>query len=257
MRSAIDSMPDQAKAQGNLRTRNSTPVKIIGALALFSLLLSLGAWQLQRAEEKRERAAIFQQRFEAAPIELAARRSEALESLIWRQVRLAGRFSGPSFILENRTRNGRVGFEVLSIFSAETGFKVLVNRGWVIANADRRKLPRIDLPNEVVALGGYIGPPPVTGIKLNDATHQIETIDDQLVRIQIVDLPAIARAYNIDLEPYVLYLDESSPGGYERQWLRPGDGSERHTAYAVQWFSMAFVLVVIVSVTTYRNKKKR
>ena len=47
----------------------------------------------------------------------------------------------------------------------------------------------------------------------------------------------------------MLRLKDNNPGGYERHWQVVNVPVHKHTGYAVQWFTMAIVLVGLYIVT--------
>jgi len=230
--------------------------RALGSAALFFGLISLGLWQLDRAAEKRARSDEYAERFAATPIDIGAWNAYSLDEVRWRRVTASGRFSSPALLLDNRTHSGSVGFEVLAPFILDDGRTVLVDRGWVAADPDRNKLPTLETPEPRLTLSGHIGPPPVTGLKFNAQAETIETLAPGLARLQNVDPAQIASAFNLVLEPGVIYLAEDSPAGYVRAWPPPGDDSERHRAYAVQWFAMAGIFLIILISAKFRRSKR-
>ena len=89
---------------------------------LLPVVVSLGMWQLSRAEEKR--------RFENAYLDrigaLAA--PPGAELVAFQRLRLSGEFEqGRDFLLDNQTRNGEIGYGVISVFRSDDG------RGWLMA----------------------------------------------------------------------------------------------------------------------------
>ena len=84
-------------------------------LLLLPLLLSLGAWQLQRADEK---SALLdrQEARRQAPAQAIGELEQSAD-LAFRRVLLRGYFDAEhSVLLDNRTRDGRVGVELLQPF---------------------------------------------------------------------------------------------------------------------------------------------
>lgn len=227
---------------------------MLATVALAAVLVGLGFWQLDRAAQKQTRASSFADRFSAPAVDLAAWSNSAIEEIQWRRVRTKGQFSGPHFLLDNRVNRGRVGFEVLSPFALVAGPTVLINRGWVPGGRDRKQVPTIATPVTAITLAGHAGPPPVTGLKFNEAADAFESFARGVVRVQSVDIEKIRSRYDLPLKPYVIYLDETSPAGFNRQWIPPGDGAAKHRAYAVQWFAMAIVLVIIYAVIGQRAR---
>ncbi|NNF66767.1 MAG: SURF1 family protein, partial [Gammaproteobacteria bacterium] len=99
-------------------------------LLVLPVLLWLGLWQLDRAEQKRT---MFDQFGAGAPVvsqQELTKQSPA--SLRYRQTRLRGRMlSERQFLLEGMTHEGRPGLQVLTPFELSSGEIVMVNRGWI------------------------------------------------------------------------------------------------------------------------------
>ncbi|MCP4952442.1 MAG: SURF1 family protein, partial [Proteobacteria bacterium] len=56
--------------------------------------------------------------------------------------------------------------------------------------------------------------------------------------------------------PYVLRLAPDAVGGFVREWPGPSRTMiQRHQAYAVQWFGMAAVFVLVVISFMWRQRK--
>ncbi|MDA0821285.1 MAG: SURF1 family protein [Proteobacteria bacterium] len=228
---------------------------LIVVFACVVVLVRLGFWQLSRAEEKRVRSESFSARLSEDPLPLAELHDANFDSIQWRRATGHGRFTGAVILLDNRTDHGQIGTEVLSPFQFASGFTVIVNRGWIRTSLDRRTLPKITTVTTPLPISGHIGPPPVTGLKLNSAADDVEDLAANLMRIQSVDLTTLGNRLNLKLAPFVVYLDAQSKEGFERSWPEPGDGAAKHRAYAVQWFAMAFVLMVITIVLIIQRNK--
>ncbi|MDX1563642.1 MAG: SURF1 family protein, partial [Gammaproteobacteria bacterium] len=122
---------------------------VFGGLLLAAAgFVSLGRWQLDRAEVNRSLAARFAAGIDAAPLTVPLAEIES-EMLRYERLSLRGRYEpAMQILLDNRTRDGVAGYEVLTPFRVEdAGPLVLVNRGFVPAALDRSVLPD-------VALGG-------------------------------------------------------------------------------------------------------
>ena len=134
---------------------------IVFSLVLFPLLIVLGFWQLERAEEKRSIVDEFRLNQQAPPATL----EDLLESSNhqYRSAWLTGTLDGGRRIfLDNRVKYGRPGYEVVEAMTVlglnvGTGPQlVLVNRGWVAASLDRRQLPQIETVVGEVQLRGSL-----------------------------------------------------------------------------------------------------
>lgn len=211
-----------------------------------SVLVSLGLWQLERAAQKRERHAAYVMAFAARPLALdAIEQASAAPDYRWRRVRLSGRYLDVNVLLDNRIRSGRVGYEVLTPFVTDGGRTILVNRGWTVVPGSRSARPEVAAGDDPTTLAGYLGDPPVVGLVMDSAAYDGEWLSPQLLRVQRVALDGLSSVLGHELWPAVVYLDGGQPAALLTDWATPGDGSARHTAYAVQWFAMAVVLAVL------------
>lgn len=202
---------------------------------LIPLLLWLGVWQLQRAAEKQQ----LLDRWNSARTNLTALPESVTDSV---SVQLSGRFvPGVIYLLDNRTREGRAGYEVVVPFKAEQSMQevrlVLVNLGWIAASQYREQLPDIDLPQEIVSLSGRLVTPSAPLQLLPDTWPQ-----SGLVRIQQLDMVRLARRHP-GLYPAVIRLEKPLLPELRVGWPVVTMLPERHIGYAVQWFGLALVLM--------------
>lgn len=209
----------------------------LAVLALLPLLLGLGFWQLQRAEEKR-----------ALLAEQAARRAAPVVGLIglaaldepgFRRVRLVGEFDAAhSLLLDNRLRGGRVGVELLQPFlDRPSGRWVLVNRGW-LPWPQRATPPAFDTPVGELSLEASVYRPPGSAFLLGDGAPG----EGWPRLVNAVDAPALWRELDRDGLAAELRL-EPGPASYVGDWPLVASGPEKHTGYAVQWFALAATLL--------------
>jgi surfeit locus 1 family protein len=230
-------------------TTNVTFKRVL-LVSLFALacagLTSLGLWQLSRAEAKRLRFEDFTARRDAPAIDIDAIGDQApTADYYWRPILLRGHYRETHILLDNRVRNTQAGYEVLTPFRTDGGRTVLVNRGWVALPGLREAVPDVIAPADPFVIRGYVGPPPVVGVDIGGVGAEPEWLAPRMVRVQRVDFAALSAVIEDAPWPAVVYLDKQAPGALDADWPVPGDGSARHTAYAVQWFTMAVVLAII------------
>jgi len=203
---------------------------------LLPLLLGLGVWQLQRAEEKH--ALLTEQAAQARAPVLALAELAPLGEPGFRRVRLEGAFDAAhSLLLDNRQRGGRVGVELLQPFlDRPSGRWVLVNRGW-LPWPDRRRAPEFDTPAGELTLLATVYRPPGEAFLLGGgaATAGWPRL------INAVDAPALWRELRRDGLSDELRL-QPGPASYVGDWPTVNMGPERHLGYAVQWFALAATL---------------
>jgi surfeit locus 1 family protein len=211
---------------------------IAGLLSVAAVLACLGAWQLRRADETRALGAQFAAAESALPLERAP---DALsDELRFRRLRAHGSYaSGHQFLLDNRVREGVAGYEVLTPLKlADDSRWLLVNRGWVPADADRRVLPEVAVDAGPRAVSGRVERLPQPGIRLGAAGAASTAAGDVAVVVYPTsqELGALLGERLLD---YELLLDDAAADGFSRDWRAPGLARERHLAYAGQWFLLA------------------
>lgn len=213
-------------------------------LLLLPVLISLGMWQLHRAQEKRLLQAEFDRRQDEPPAPFALYHEPA-EQLRFRRVVMHGYYEPKyQFLLDNRVEQGQVGYYVLTPLRIDgSDTRVLVNRGWVALGSSRETLPRIDTPEATVDVTGIVTIPDVHGFHLGSARPPGSGWQPVW---EYLDPAEYARSVPFAVQPVVVLLDPDSPaGGFRRQWARLDAGITTHEGYAVQWFSLASALVAI------------
>lgn len=228
------------------------------ALLAIAAFYSLGSWQLGRGKQKEAMLAAAQQVLAQRddPMPLAAASDSAVKAGYgWAAG--PGRFvSAPAVLLDNQTRDGRVGVRVYRAFQPATGgTPLLVELGWLPLPADRQ-LPTVPLPAGTQTLRGLLTAPPSPGLVSAKAAHQA----DGTLLVAALDLQQLAPALQLDaLAPRVLKLDPDLPLGYARDLeILPNTlPPERHLGYAVQWFGLALAVLVIALVLTWRARKTK
>jgi len=214
---------------------------LLFAAFFLPVTVNLAFWQLDRAEEKRQMLEEHQQRASAEPVTLAE--AARVPDRQYLRVRVRGQYDNRSpLLLDNRVRHGRPGFEVISPFQTDNGQWILVNRGWVMANADRRQLPEITDVAGSVEVEGYLYHSPGEQLMLGEDRWSVE---DGPKIIQNAAPEKVAEKLSLPLYDCTLRLDEDQPGAFETGWevvnLMPG----KHIGYAVQWTALAVALVIL------------
>jgi cytochrome oxidase assembly protein ShyY1 len=207
---------------------------------LMPVLLTLGFWQLDRAEEKRQLQALFEQRVAAGPVLMS--QLEQLPDLHYQAVRLRGEYINEiALLLDNRIYQGRFGYEIITPFQlADSDQIVLINRGWIAGDRSRRTLPEIPAVAGELELLGQIYIPRRELMQLADHPQQ-----GWPRVVQKLDVAALANELQQTLFPYSVRLSAGSAGLLQANWMVVNQQPEKHVGYAVQWFAMAFTLVII------------
>jgi surfeit locus 1 family protein len=222
------------------------------ALLAVALFVRLGFWQWQRgAEGQRE-----WQRFARGAEEVRTLDSEALASVpLYQRVSVTGTLDEKhQFLLDNRSYQGRPGYEVLTPLRRGADLTLLVDRGWVPFSGSRAQLPRISLDSDApVTLTGRSGLLPSPGLALGHAPPGGAWP-------KVTAFPSMAElagALGNALEPRILLLDPAAPHGYVRDWQPPGMSPLRHFSYAIQWWSFAALVLLVWGVMALRGKRGR
>lgn len=215
----------------------------LATLVLFGIFLSLGRWQWQRGEAKQAAWAEYERN---APAESIGPRRMA-ELARFAHVRIEGTFQPErQFLLDNRSYQGKPGYEVLTPFRRAGGDLVLVNRGWIPFSGFRDRLPDVSIPAAPVSsqtISGRIDELPAAGLASGRAAP-----DPQSAWPKLTSFPThgeLEAALSERIDARILLLDPDVPGGYVRDWKPPGLDPSRHFSYAIQWWGFAVLLLVL------------
>ena len=210
-------------------------------LVLLPLLVSLGFWQLQRAEQKRlllEEIA-SQRALPPVSIETILRSSGRVSH---RRVEAVGEFSTRQyFLLDNRVQEGRVGYEVVVPLRLKDEHWLLVNLGWVAAPPLRTQLPGVDLESGPVEVDGVLVEPSLNRL-ISDAESPLESGWPR--RVQQLKIDGLSHQLGHSLLPWVLRISADNRHAKQVEWREINMYPAKHQAYAVQWFAMALALVI-------------
>lgn len=211
------------------------------------LLVSLGVWQLNRAEEKQVLLEQWQQEAE----NLAWQDMVSGDLTSGRPVSLTGMYGSRNWLLDNRTREGAPGYEVLTEFRLLEGPPVVINRGWVQAPRTRAELPDIATPEGIFTLEGRISDYPVPPVLVDQPAaedqwpRRVQSLSEQAARLEIPELP----------DRIVRLSGEGQPGAYRADWEPDLMGPQTHYGYATQWFALAVALTILTVVASYRKRE--
>ena len=232
-------MPDQ-----EIRGLRITPDWRVSLLALLILpvLMSLGFWQLDRADEKRQLQNLYEQRQLAGFVSLEDLLEK--EDLQYQPVTFSGEYiNGKAILLDNRIYRGRFGYEIITPFKLkDSDLIILVNRGWLEGDSSRRTLPAIKVISGSVELTGEIYVPQGEGFVLSDKT---EAGNSWPRVVQTLDVNKLLTEFELPVFNYTVRLSNDSPGSFQPNWVVVNLQPAKHTGYAVQWFAMSFTLLVI------------
>jgi surfeit locus 1 family protein len=215
------------------------------ALAILATLLGLGLWQVQRLTWKENLLASMAARQNQAPLETLPPASDDND---YKRVVLTGLLDrAAAFALGPRTLEGKNGnhWLVPMVMTDRTGegVIVLVNLGWVPVDYQ----PPVTATAQVETLSGLLrhAPAPNMFTPANPATGRL---------LFWVDAPALSMRLGAPVYPYVLYADkmgDTPPVGGVASVSLPNN----HLSYAITWFLLALIWVVMCGLAVRRHKK--
>jgi len=211
----------------------------LAAVVSIALMVKLGFWQYDKAEQKRLLQSTFDARLGESPAALPGNVSN-IEEWRYRRIRATGRYETQyQILLDNQVEGQVAGYHVITPFRAEnTKALLLVNRGWIPAG-DRSRLPFVETPAGVVEIRGYAWVP--------GKYYELATPSGEWQTLwQNVDMARYATAVPFSVFPFILRLDASSTaGGFSRNWPQPAERIEKHVGYALQWWGFAGAALAI------------
>ena len=210
--------------------------KTIIALGLVLLCIWAANWQYTRGVDRHARNNVIEERIAQSPIELSARDADPVNNE-WQSVSAYGRFdSNQQILLRNRYSEGKYGYEVLTLFTSNSGEKFWVDRGWVQAGATATTPPEVTKVPEVdVSITGRF------------------RLDSSLPRGSFFALPGDGQGLvselnaqsQLDTEKFYIDLlsgsDPSLTPAVPAQLPPLSDGP--HMAYALQWLFFGGLIV--------------
>lgn len=225
---------------------------IAGTALVGALFVSLGTWQLSRGQSKQLLQDAFATSGASATLRLSAD-APTPEPLVTTRAVATGRFDAQrQLLLDSQTRAQVPGYRVWTPMQLASGGWLIVDRGWVAADPDRRVLPIIDVDANAREVSGHWRPLPQPGLKL--ATNPCRGSGFPRV-LSYPTREDLACVLGVSVAAGVLLLDASAPDGYVREWTLPHPvPPARHYAYAAQWYAFAATLLFLFIKLNLRRK---
>ncbi len=223
-----------------MNSKLKTIVVSVVATATVALTVSLGHWQLHRADEKIALQSVIENQATQTVVSNAtlSHASDPL-ALVHRRVQLRGTWVVQNTVfLDNRQMDAKVGFFVLTPLRLEGGGVVMVQRGWAPRNFESRTtLPELQTPQILVEIEGRIAPP--SSKLFEPGTASTGTIRQNLDWVQF------QAETGLSLMPVSVLQTGAPSEGLRRDWPAINLGVDKHYGYAFQWFAIAFLVAAL------------
>ncbi|NLS13801.1 SURF1 family protein [Vibrio sp. SM6] len=229
-------------------------------LGLFSILVNLGFWQLDRGDEK---AALETQ------LEYNSRQSSlALEVVIkrdqwsWQEtlgLMVEAEFEPtqlPLLLLDNQILNGEVGYLVFQIMRYQQHY-MLLELGFSKASMRREQLPEIEQLTARTAMIGKLYAKQPNRLSSDLHPEFFEPNNLNVVRIQNLNIDAIGALFSLELLPVAIQPTNLTDWSMPFPWHPLPMSSAKHYGYAAQWFTMAFALVICVAAVIWCHRRRK
>ena len=235
------------------RIRISWPFALLTAASCV-LFVSLGNWQWSRGVH---RESVWREFARGADAEVAATGQSLAQLPRYAHVRIEGRYEAArQVLLDNQSRQGRPGYELLTPLRLADGSLLLVNRGWLPFSGYRDRLPDVSMPDSsasAVVLTGRLDRLPTAGLASGRAPPPLEGAWPRVTTFPTTT--ELAAVYGEPLHDAVLLLDAAAGPGFLRDWQPPGVSPDRNFSYAVQWWAFAILALVLFAVLTLKRSR--
>ena len=235
------------------RIRGSSSLSAVIAVAVaVSVFTAAGFWQLHRAHYKDElKARVDRAMSMNSEIEMSALPMQA-ETLEFRWVHVRGEWlADKTIFIDNKIRDGVVGYEVVTPLRIAAGnLSVLVDRGWVAAPSLRSQLPNVKTASGMVDVSGTARAPTNRFLELS---NQVEA-----GRVwQNLTIERFQTWSGLALQPVVVFQQNAGDDKLLPVHVAPeasGLSADRHRGYALTWFGLAVVTLVLAVAAKLKSK---
>ncbi|GAA2930843.1 SURF1 family protein [Streptomyces thioluteus] len=240
-----------------LLTRQWVILTLVG-LVLIPVMIKLGFWQLHRHEQRVARNNQIGRSLEHTPspvTDLTAPGREVPRENVWRPVTAKGSYDPKGeVVVRLRTDNsGKSGFMVVTPFVLDDGRAVLVNRGWIPADAGQREYPKVPAPPAGrIDLTGRLRADEDPGSGIRDT----KGLPPRMIMI----INSERQAKELHRPLLGGYLELISPAGEgQPQTIDEPDHSSigNHMAYTVQWWLFSAFVPVGWVILVRRERRDR
>lgn len=226
-----------------------TPHWLMALLAIFFIttFMCLGFWQIERANEKTKML--------NAQTALSLQEPKLWEGqtipLQYQRIKVQGLFLNMIFLLDNQHYQHRFGYNVLTPLLLADGSIILIDRGWIPGEVSRLSIPKVSIPKGRVFLEGSVYFPSskqwVLGPSLEKKTNGMYVVE-------ALDAKIMSSVLQKELYPFIMRLNKGHAYGFICEWNIVSMPPQRHLAYALQWFVMALVILILFVALNIKRK---
>lgn len=240
------------------------PILMIIAIIISLLMVRLGVWQMDRAEQKQQILSQSLALAELPPVSLMNLLDQVdLDSsaLRFRQITATGQYlADKTILIDNQVFESQVGYALLTPFRLKnSGAEIIVDRGWLPVGASRDQLPVFETPREELTLIGRLNLPYAKPPLWNDEfavaqgqVWQYLPVDEFRQQTKLDVLPLMLELAPQDATQNAVLSPKINWQTIDDKWVA------KHQAYALQWFCMAIVFLLACSIVlakSIRNPK--
>lgn len=237
-------------------------VAMFAAAVGITLTISLGFWQLRRADAKIALQAQWDAVMARAPQDIAAVDFDAVAQKTPIRVRVRGVWQPAATVwLNNRPFDRRAGFWLVTALrptgaASAANTNVLIYRGWAQRDpVDRLRTPEVAQPLGEVAVEGVAVAALSNLMSLGD-----ERLAGPLPAVwQNLDYAAFESASGLKVARFVIHQTDAytEAEGLIRRAPQLATDVDRHYGYAVQWFSLAALIAGLTTLLIWRARVRR
>lgn len=212
------------------------------AIPALAVLIGLGVWQLERRAWKHDMIARIEAARAEPPMDLVGALTASGIELDYAHVEVDGTIAQyPAVHLFSAQGQGNADYRVITPLDYGDGRVILVDLG-SITDIEKARLGNDGVPPAAtgqVHVEGILRPAETPG--WIDAEPDLKTN-----RWYVRDTAAMAAAMGVNAPwPYILQSDGPNEGGLPRAVPFKPDLPDNHLSYALTWFALALILLVI------------
>ena len=219
---------------------------LIFAIIFVPITISLGLWQIERANEKKVIISNYDKLLVSTPITL--QKEQPLEN--WQPIETVGAYQDLVIYEDNAINSGKAGFKVYHLFQNGDGTFMFVHRGFIERNLIKNNLPRIDTPLRKKNIKGTALFKQSNTFVKNIEESDIRIIQEFNTSVLIERFPILKDRY---LHPFLFNLDVRDADKFQPIEKPVNMTASKHIGYAIQWFGLCAALIIL-TIYAYRRK---